>query len=258
MILDYFDLLTGDPVLLKGVGHIKSPLLKNVCPYEGIGYDVYNLYLHLMSWTKDELIDFYTARKIRKAEKLKDDRLKAFDVATLLTVPRKYFEEVISFFLLEDVRWDESVNAYAVYKNNSDKEEVCGYIHRENFETVRKAILNANYICLNDDEKEPVFMSDKAKELWAKKLEAEEEQRKAMSKIKDSKYNIANIVSKLCVVHPSYNLINIKELTIFQIYDAFFQVCHMRACELSEQIFSTHGGDKFDFEQWLKPINKNI
>ena len=71
-------------------------------------------------------------------------------------------------------------------------------------------------------------------------------------------FHLANIISKLCAVHPSYNLLNIYDLTVFQLYDAFFQYGYMRSTSLSEQIFSNHGGNSFKFENWLKPIFHHI
>ena len=66
--------------------------------------------------------------------------------------------------------------------------------------------------------------------------------------------SLGNVISKLCVVSNSYNLLNIYELTVYQLYDQFSQYCFLRSAEFGERVYSIHGGKKFKFEQWLDPI----
>ena len=96
------------------------------------------------------------------------------------------------------------------------------------------------------------------KELWEKAQEYLRKQAEQTSGENKPEYRLSNIISKVCSIHPSYNLLNVYDLTIFQLYDAFFQLSYMRSSDLSERIFSNHGGDKFHFEDWLKPIQNNI
>ena len=88
----------------------------------------------------------------------------------------------------------------------------------------------------------------------------ERAKQQAEAEVKEDKpeYHLGNIISKICAIHPSYNLLNIYGLTVFQLYDSFFQLGYMRSTDLSEKIFSNHGGDSFKFENWLQPILKNV
>ena len=76
-----------------------------------------------------------------------------------------------------------------------------------------------------------------------------------MSK-ENKRFRIGNIISKLSVLPTGYTLFNIYELTIFQLYDQFIQYGYLRAMGLNEMVYSLNGGEKFKFEDWLKPITK--
>lgn len=264
MYFDYFDMLSGEPIFLQGVGHIKSPLLRDICPASGIGYRQYNLYINFLSWDKEHLLKYDQIMKYRGASKLNREQLEVFDIATLLKQTRELYRGVLSFFIVEDIVWDEANRRFAVCINEHDEDGTnrqiaVGEINRNNFDSVRKIILQSNFIGLDKDEEPVRHSSEKSKELWEKAQKYLEEQAKSSGDKEDKpEYHISNIVSKLCAAHPSYNLLNIFDLTIFQLYDSFFQFGYLRSSDLNERIFSNHGGDKFKFEDWLKPIINNV
>jgi len=197
--------------------------------------------------------------QFRGASKLNRAALNVFDVATLLKQTREFCRGVLSFFMVEDLVWDEAHRRYLVMAQDAEEPCVIGEINRDNFDEVRETMLQLNFIGLDKGDAPPVQHSDdKSKELWEKVQGHLKEQAQKESKEDKPEYRLSNIISKICAVHPSYNLLNIYGLTVFQLYDAFFQVSYMRSSDLNEQIFSNHGGDKFKFENWLKPILKNL
>ena len=256
MRFDYFDMLTGEPIYLQGVGHLRSPALRELRPMSGIGYRAYNLYLNLLSWDKEHLLKYDQLMQYRGASKLNRDALNVFDVATLLGQTRELCRGVLSFVMVEDLIWDEKGRRYVAV--NPETQEMIGEINRDNFEEVRRLMLQFNFVGLDKDETPAAHSTDKAKELWEKTQGFLKEQAEAEVKEDKPEYHLSNILSKICAIHPSYNLLNIYELTIFQLYDAFFQIGYMRSTGLSERIFSNHGGENFNYEDWLKPILKNV
>ena len=256
MRFDYFDMLSGEPIYLQGVGHLRSPLLHELRPTSGIGYRAYNLYLNLLSWDKEHLLKYDQLMQYRGASKLNRDVLNVFDVVTLLSQTRELCRGVLSFFMVEDLVWDEKERCY--FAVNPESQELVGKITRENFEEVRRTMLQFNFVGLDKDDAPIVHTTDKAKELWEEAQGFLKEQAETEVKEDKPEYHLSNIISKICALHPSYNLLNIYGLTIFQLYDTFFQLGYMRSTELSERIFSNHGGDKFHFEDWIKPILKNV
>ena len=257
MIFDYYDMLSGEPILVDNVGHIRSPLLSEIKPTTGVGYRAYNIYLNILSWDKDHLLKYGQLMQYRGIDKLNNDKFTFFDIATLLPQTRELCRGVLSFFMVEDIAWDEK-NRRFVALTSDETPEITGEINRDNFEYVRQLMLQLNFIGLDKDDAPVAHSSNTAKDLWEKTQGFLKKQ--AESEVHEDKpeYHLSNIISKVCVIHPSYNLLNVYGLTVFQLYDTFFQLGYMRSTDLSERIFSTHGGDKFNFEDWLKPILKNV
>ena len=52
MKFSYEDLISGDAIYVDGVGHLRSPQLKELKPTQGIGTWNYNLFLSMLSWDK--------------------------------------------------------------------------------------------------------------------------------------------------------------------------------------------------------------
>ena len=262
MKFEYFDMLTGDPILLQGVGHLRSPKLKELRPTSGIGYNLYNFYLNFLSWDKEKILQYDQASELRGTDRLSaketKDILPIYDIVTLLPQTRELCREVLSFFVVEKLDWDDNKRKFIVYTSMDDKKDIVGEINRENFEEIRKLILQLNFIGLGEEEASGKPNDKHSGELWEKAQAFLKKQKEQKKKEDAPEYHLGNIISKLCTVHPSYNLLNIWEMTVFQIYDAFFQYGHMRMSDLNEAIFSNHGGDKFVYENWLKPILPNV
>ncbi len=251
MKFTYEDLISGDSIPVDGIGHIRSPKLRELKPTQGIGMWTYNLYLNILSWQKEDIIKFI---KISRGKQLKSldsrDKLNAFDVVTLLEQPRQLLRDAMGFFIDEELMWDERTRSFiSEDKNNHDK---VGCIDRNNFEDVRDMMLQVNYINLGRSVKPVKFSSNKAQTLW------EQAQRHlkndATRTTPDKRMQLGNIISKLSCVSVGYTLLNIYDLTVFQLYDQFFQYGYLRAMDLSEMAYSNHGGKDFDVQAWLKPI----
>lgn len=257
MRFDYFDMLSGEPIYLQGVGHIRSPLLNDIKPNTGIGYRTYNLYLNFLTWDKEHLLKYDRLMQFRGAGKLNRECFNFFDIAILLPQTREFCRGILSFFMVEDLVWDEKGRRYLAM-TSGEVPEVVGEINRDNFEEVRKLMLQFNFVGLDKDDTPAAHSTNKAKELWEKMQGFLKEQAETSANEDKPGYRLSNIISKICAIHPSYNLLNIYDLTVFQLYDSFFQLGYMRSVDLSERIFSTHGGDKFNFEDWIKPILKNV
>lgn len=236
---------------------MRSPQLRELKPTVGLGQQGYNLYLNVLSWDKDHVLKYGRLMNYRGIDKLDRDELTAYDVITLIPAMRELCRGVLSFFMVEELIWDEKHRRYLVTAC-VDGSEIVGEINRDNFDDVRAAMLQLNYIGLNKDEAPISHSSDRSKELWEQAQEYLRKQAEQFSGEDKPEYRLSNIVSKVCVAHPSYNLLNVYDLTVFQLYDAFFQLSYMRSTNLSERIFSNHGGDNFHFDDWLKPIQSNI
>lgn len=256
MIFQYFDMLSGCPIEYTSVGHIRSPQLKELTP-EGIGGQRYKLYLNILSSDKNDLVD--TLKGISQAnldKLLKYDDIDVFDMVRIMPHIRSFFLETFDFFLVEKIEWSEEDLQFKTYITNENNEKVTkGTIDKTNFENVRTAMLEMNFIFTKKDEPKK-YESAKAKELWEKAQEAMTKIKKQSSNNEKNYYQLDNIVSKFCIIQPNYNIKNVFELTVFQLYDQFFQARNIRTANLTDMIFAIHGGEKYDFESWMKPTIK--
>ena len=252
MKFSYEDLISGDDIFVDGIGHFRSPFLWELKPTQGIGIEKYYLYINILSWEKEEFVKFLKSTTGRNYDKLLNEKLNVFDVVTLITGTRKLLQEAIAFFIREDVFWNEQTRTFKTH--SAETHEQIGKIDRDNFEDVKNAILQMNYVGIGKSAKPVEYSSERARLLWEKAQEYLKLEAKKRSENKDLR--LGNIISKLSAVSINYNLLNIYNLTVFQLYDQFFQYGYLRAMDLSEAVYSNHGGDKFNMQDWLKTIFK--
>ena len=245
MTATYEDLLSGDYILMSGVGHFRSPLLKEMRP-SGIGWPMYNTYVYIIKSNRDELM-------VLSSDSQSSDSL----YTTIINNDqlREFYRAALDFFMLETVLYDpENRKFITIEATPQDDESVdiklIGEINGENLDDVRELILCLNYISPKKTDINMKFASKAAEEAW---LQIQKYQ-KNNEKKPDDTHSIGNFISKLCAIHPSYNYFNVYELTIFQFYDAFFQSAYMKSFSFSEAIVSNHGSDSFDFNDWMKPV----
>lgn len=253
MKFSYEDLISGDSIFVKGIGHFRSPTLQELKPTKGIGTWTYNFYINVLAWDKEGFLKFLRVAMGRRAAPLeKNQKLQTYDVVTLIETSRELLREAMAFFMQEEVLWNEKKRIYETY--SKDENKIIGEINRENFEEVRDMMLQMNYINIGESAKPVKHSSETAKELWERaQKELKEESLKSTP---DKNMNLGNIISKLCAANTGYTLLNIYDLTVFQLYDQFFQYGYLRAMNLNEMAFSNHGGENFDMRAWLKPIIK--
>lgn len=250
MTISYEDLISGDSIFIEGVGHFKSPLLKDIKPSQGIGVNTYHFYLQCLLFDKAGIIDFITHfvddKKIYDI--INQEEFNVFDILTLFPYLTEIYSQTFSFFSDERIEYNEEMRSFLLYERNNE----VGQITRDNFEEVCNAILQLNYIGLSENAKPSGYSSDKAKELWERAQKYLKEQPKN-NKI-DQRTSLGNIISKLSSVGIGYTLLNIYDLTIFQLYDQFFQYAYLRSTGLGERVYTNYGGDKFDIYGWLNPL----
>lgn len=251
MKFHYEDLISGDSIPVENVGHIRSPLLHELKPTAGIGIWTYNLYLNLLVWEKDDIIKFLqvSSGKALKALTKNQEKLTSFDILTFLDSQRELLRNAMAFFMDENLEWDKAERIFIA--KHSDTGETVGRITRENFDDVRDMMLQVNYINLSHSVKPVKYSSKKAQELWER---AQQHLKNSAAKPADKRMQLGNIISKLSCASAGYTLLNIYDLTIFQLYDQFFQYSYLRSMHINDMAFSNHGGKDFDVQAWLKPI----
>lgn len=260
MKLEYVDLISGDAIYIDSIGHVRSPYLRELKPTTGIGWYKYALYLNLFAWNKKQLLD--NAKKLSilglKALEKAPDNFECFDIMTIIPQTKGLLAEAIAFFMTDDrIGWDDKEKSYIVYNKES---KVIGKINRNNFKEFSEIILQLNYVGLSKDKAPSTPKKESCEEAlarWEKAQQYLAKQAKTSKSKEESEYSLGNVISKLCAVHHSYNLLNVYDLTIFQLYDQFFQYAYLRSMDLNDRIYSIHGGKEYKTTDWLKNINNN-
>lgn len=247
MMIPYEDLLSGDAIMIDGVGHFRSPQLKEMNQSGSVSWQTYNTFIYVVKSNRDEITGL-----IPTTEPMDTLFLTIINNDTI----RELYRGVLDFFMLETVLYDADQQRFVVIEMTQQDEEnihvsIVGEITEENLDDVREVILRMNYISLKDTDIHMKFSSKAAEDAW---LQIQKYQKQATER-DDSGHTIGNMISKLCAIHPSYNIFNIYDLTVFQFYDAFFQSAYMRSISFSEAIVSNHGSDSFNFNDWMKPVN---
>ena len=256
--LDYFTLLSPSPLFIPNVGFVKSPTLRDI---SDIGYQKYQIYIKTLLMNPEtyrSLIEEYSEEKEKNAYANVNKDINFFSIIISDNSIKDTICDALNFFMDNLVMFDETNNFFLLYNksSNNDNAQLTGTITAENYLEVADIILQRNNIKSNGDE----YINAKPKNKIAERLlnKIKNGRKKKLNK-GDKKMELANIVSSLASHHNSINILNIWDLTIYQVYDQF---CRQRFDD-SYKIQSmsiAHWGDsngKFDDSMWFSTIHEN-
>lgn len=133
------------------------------------------------------------------------------------------------------------------------KEHEVGKIHKQIWDELCDVILQWNNIKKNKEEKKLKFKSKLAQEVWelTHPKEKQEKQNKDME--------LANIISSVAAKDESLNMINIWDLTVYQLYDQFQRLQGNTYFSIQSMSVAAYGDEKnkFDGGAWYKNINED-
>jgi hypothetical protein len=204
-------LLAGMPIEIEGVGKLYSPTLKE---YIKIGESLHNQYLSALLFDKKNI------------EGVEKDDISTFELLCVYCYHNQEFKDM--FFKALKLVFKEEARMFA------DEQSVFFYfgelmdmrrITESNFGQIQEIVRKANWIKPAAEEEELDFANEEAR-----KMHEEIERIKAKIKTKE-KMNLHSIISGLSWKDNGVNIFNIFDLTIYQIYQGFFQ---------TEQIDSYH------------------
>lgn len=265
MQLDYFTLLSEEPVKLQNIGSIKSPKINDI---KKITFPVYQTYIDYLIIDiptyfsmleknsenypdKPELKEFISQLKNEYSLLSDEDKQKL----SIIDVVKNddYFIKILSlalnFFFVEEIVFNYEDVCFYTYDKTIDEENPVGVIYSENYSSVIDIILSRVNIKRKKNEEEIKFKNKKAAEIFAKLHGKEKKDDKT-----DKRFELANIISSLSVHSKNLNLIDIGNLTVFQLYDQFQKQQIEDYYEIMKRSVSIWGdsNNKFDILGWLK------
>lgn len=258
MRLDYGTQLSPVPITLS-IGTLRKPTLKEISQITFDRFSFYEFFLKL----SPEI--YYT--KLRKENdgeaywgsltEEEQDKITIYNIIEEDDKIRSTYVEIFNFFFVETVIYQEGF--FILLKDevaNPEKikrEQVRGAIAKDNFPQVMSLL---QQICCIYNEEESLddmkFKNNLARKLMEKMLKAKKKEQEA--KKSDLNLTIPNIISSLANKHPSLNYVNIWDLTIFQLLDAFNRTQANSMYNIDSTRVSVWGDEKktFDVSLWYK------
>lgn len=260
MTLDYLDLLSDLPYLYPGIGHIKRVKLGELrTGGDNVGLLYYNAMLFLLQASKSDLVSMIESEATKNLVKGLTEKsdVTVYDIVALVPSIRGALYETLSYYLEENVTYDERSRTFITFKKERKDSEpmVVGSITRDNYDEFRDVVLQMNH--LSFDKKQDVVKTDND-ELLKKWKYAEQMDNDLQNKSSTEDASIGNVISKLCASGIGISFENVWDLTVYQAYDQFAQLGYLHGIHLSERIYTIHGGDNFNFGSWMESLHRQI
>lgn len=226
MKLDKLTLLSPMGYMVEGVGNIKSPKLKRIAT---VGQNIFFSYLGIFTLDNKENPD-----------------ISSYELVTKDINMRTFLREALNFFIEEDVEYHTESNAFTTYACGT--KEMVGSINRDNYAEVVDVILQLSHIQKNEGENMK-FANKIAEKLYNKLKQAPNYREKQGQ---DKRFELNNIISAVSAHHPSLNIVNIWELTIYQLYDQFARLGTNEMFEIEKMQVAYYGDpqNKFKIGKW--------
>lgn len=260
MRLDYGTQLSPVPITLS-IGTLRKPTLKEISQITFDRFSFYEFFLKLSPET------YYTKLRTENDGEAywsslteeERDKITIYDIIREDEQIRNTYVEIFNFFFVETVIYQEGF--FILLKENTaidkldeiKREQVRGAIAKDNFSQVLSLL---QQICCIYNEEESLddmkFKNNLARKLMEKMLKAKKKEQE--TKKSDLNLTIPNIISSLANKHPSLNYLNIWDLTIFQLLDAFNRIQANSMYDIDSTRVSVWGDEKktFDVSLWYK------
>ena len=234
------NLVHGEDIEVEEGIVIRQPALKEIRRRygEGLGFEKYHQFLNVMAMSSKDLQEALP-------EELPQEIREKMDVYTYFMVyqaMRDIFVDALRFYTGGPVEYLADKGIYVV----QDK----GIIHPDNFDIVRGVILEINGIKSEEIEEKSVT-NKKAQEILNKINKGRKNKRKK-TKANNAEGSIQNIISAISAKSSQYNMSNIYELTVWQLYNQFGHININYQMEVYSLRWAAYGKDKFDFTTWYK------
>lgn len=249
MELTYFDLLSPEPIYFQNIGGIKCPTLREI---SNLTYHVYQTYLAVLSMTPKKY--FEMTNQSQYYESLSDDEKASFHIYDLITQNKQLLpitENALNFFLEYESKYDEQSHSFFLFKNIN--EPSVGFIKKSMWIQLCDIILQRNFITPQNEDLSKV-KNKKALSIM-QKLQKGRESKEKKAKA-DKNMEIGNIISAVAHKGNSLNIINIWDITIYQLWDAFYRTCNNHVLNIQSMSVAAWGdkNNLFDSTAWYKNL----
>lgn len=280
MKLDYFSLLSPLPYYIDNVGSVKSPTLREISKlgYSTYQYLVSNLLISVDSYYKmindshEEYLCNFTEKEKENILHAKTNYEKAdedikhntsiYSIIMLDNILAKSILCSLKFFFEDEITYNIDTNTFLLFNgsiNENNEKVLTGVINEKNYNHVIDIILQRLNISRKQDEYDNVKTKNKIAENILKKLRKANKKNKTIPQKDDPKMEFGNIISSISSHSKTLNILNVWDLTVFQLYDQFTRIKY-DDLYIRNSISVSIWGDsenKFDETIWFLNINKD-
>lgn len=242
MKLDYFDLLSPNPIQVPNAGGILSPTLRSI---SSVSYNTYQHYLSVI------LTHIIPGNGVGDGEALLSEQEKQNRIFEMLAANESYaalLQTALNFFFQETVTYNFESQGFSVQSDN----RIIGLVTKENYSEICDVIRRRNCIPSAPKDDLSKVKSKKALEIL-KKLQAGRKETSKHTK-PDLNMELGNIISAVANKSLSLNPLNIWDLTIYQLWDSFARLSNNSIYDM-QSLSTAVWGDKdhhFDAAMWFK------
>lgn len=268
MKLDYGTLLSFEPLQMPYGFSIISPTLKEISK---LGFNMYGYHLSMLNLDVDSYyrtidnpdIDYFNGfseeeknivLQIRNEyENIPDDEKQNIMSIAIYSYDKMIMKSIsgaISFFTDKNFEFSKNDDAFV----STVDDEIVARIELRFFDEITDMIFQRNGISKPQKEAKPKFKNKMAEKLYYRALEADNKNKKNKNY---SDLEIPNIVSSVSACHNSLNIVNIWDITVYQLYDQFQRLQNNCIFDIQALSVGAWGDEKNQFDQtlWYKNIN---
>lgn len=241
-MVDQFTLIAGSPFVCNG-WPVYPPRLGDI---RDIGYEAYQNHLNILMVSVQEIC---TALNLSLTEGLAQSG--AIQLISYIPDLRVSLIGSLRFFLRKEVCYRDDVGYFV-----DEGQRV--YLSLAEIYAIRKVILSFCNIKDDVDQAPVSFKNERARRTYEKiqKCKAAKRQKYASAQY-NAAMELPNLIGAVAAYSPSYNLLNIWGLTIYQFYDQFARLDGKVQLEVISQRWAAWGKDKFDLAVWRTPIARS-
>lgn len=242
-------LMAGDDIFLEGIGTLHQPTLKEIRKYSSVfGEGLADVYLTLFSFDLPTFLKKTVAEeRFETIDPEVRNQIRLFDLLISDTEMRELLNEALSFFISENVVFSPTYEAFRVSDFCSG--QIIGFVNRDNYEDFTAAVLIINGITPPKPKK---YKNQAAREI-EEMLEAGRKKAAARS---SNNRSLPNIISAMSIWSNTYNLLNVYDLTMYQLINQFERLSTKVQLDVIGTRWAAWGTEDFDFSIWCKGTSK--
>lgn len=243
------NLLSGTPIQV-GAFHIRQIKLRELGDSGICSFEQYQRSLSVISLGREELLKILQLEsEVGQLSGQNQQSMTVFRLLTGVASLRQCFFEALSFFISEPFRYVEEENVFQVIDSSS---AVLGVISNNTYPQIRRTIMQANCLAVEDVELQG-FKGKRARAIYERIMagRAASQKQKAAD---ERSLSLSSIISAVAARHHSLNILNIWDLTVYQLYDQFAQLNKSLQVDVSSMRWAAWGQEPFDFSLWYKDM----